>query len=95
MAGKKTQKGQLEVPDTQSPGRIQELHVLGLELYDLQNRRMELTKQEKAKRGEAGAALHSRGLTEYAADGVELWLEGSEKVKVRMDADDDEEPAEE
>lgn len=86
---------QTEIPGTASPDRDDVLHALGLELHDLQTRRMDLTKSEKAKRMEIAAALHSRKLEEYHVDGVELWLEsGPEKVKVRRDSDkseDDEE----
>lgn len=79
---------QEEIPGTESPDRDAELHALGLELYDLQNRRMELTKAEKEKRQQIAAALHERKIDEYHVDGIELWLEpGVEKVKVRRDSD--------
>lgn len=84
-------KDQREIEGTESPGRNPELHALGLELHDLQSRRMELTKAEKAKREEAGAKLHALGLTEYECDGVSLWLEESEKVKVKLGGGEDEE----
>lgn len=73
-------------------------HALGLELYDLQERRMQLTKDEKAKRDEAAALLKLRGIDHYHVDGVELWVEpGPSKVKVRKDSggDDGEDEAEE
>ena len=78
-------RAQLEVPGTESPNRDPELHALGLELYDLQSQRMQLTKDEKAKREEIAAALHARKQVQYDCDGVHLWLEpGVEKVKVKM-----------
>lgn len=85
---------QLEVPGTESPDRDPELHALGLELYALQSERMEATKLEKAKREEIAAALHARKQTQYDCDGVSLWLEPSEKVKVKVGGgskDDEEE----
>lgn len=81
---------QQEIPGTESPNRDEELHALGLELYDLQSQRMELTKQEKDKRLEIAAALHARKQVQYDCDGVSLWLEPSEKVKVRVDGADEE-----
>lgn len=84
---------QEDLPGTEGPARIEELHALAVELYDLQNERMDLTKREKAKREEVRAALTARGLTEYAADGWELWVEnGGPKVKVRHgDGEEDKE----
>lgn len=77
-----------EIPGTESPARDPELHALGMELYDLQTERMELTKREKAKREQIAAALHARKIDSYHVDGVELWLEaGVEKVKVRYGSD--------
>lgn len=78
---------QQELPGTESPKRDAELHALGMELYDLQSRRMDLTKLEKAKREAIAAALHSRKIDSYHCDGVELWLETGEKVKVRCGSD--------
>lgn len=75
---------QAEIPGTESPNRDHELHALGLELYDLQTERMRLTKDEKTKREEIAAALHSRKQVQYDCDGVHLWLEPTEKVKVKM-----------
>ena len=75
---------QQEIPGTESPNRDQELHALGLELYALQSQRMDLTKQEKAKREEIAAALHARKQVQYDCDGISLWLEPSEKVKVKV-----------
>lgn len=81
-----------EIPGTESPARDPELHALGMELYDLQSRRMDLTKLEKAKREQIAAALHSRKIDSYSCDGIELWLEaGVEKVKVRYGSDGGEE----
>jgi hypothetical protein len=86
---KRAQQGQAELAT--SPDRIEELHVLGLEIKDLEQRRMELTRQEKAKRAQAAAELHARKLTEYQVDGVSIWLEtGTEKVKVKLDGGEDE-----
>lgn len=87
---------QEEIPGTASPNRDEELHALATELYALQSERMDLTKQEKEKRGEIAAALQARGQKQY--DGVHLWLEpGVEKVKVKMGTgggdDDDEDDA--
>ena len=75
---------QAELPGTESPNRDPELHALGLELYDLQTERMQLTKDEKAKREEIAAALHARKQVQYDCDGVHLWLEPTEKVRVKM-----------
>ena len=81
-----------ELPGMESPARIPELHALAIELYDLQNERMDLTKREKAKREEVRVELEKRSMTDYVADGWELYLEaGTPKVKVRRDADDEEE----
>jgi hypothetical protein len=78
---------QYEIPGTESPDRDPELHALALELYDLQSQRMDLTKREKATREEAAALLHRKKLDSYHCDGVQLWLEPSEKVKVRYGSD--------
>lgn len=80
----KSKPVQEEIPGTESPNRDPELHALGLELYDLQTERAQLTKDEKAKREEIAAALHSRKQVQYDCDGVHLWLEPTEKVKVKM-----------
>lgn len=86
---------QLEIDGTESPARDPELHALGLELYDLQNQRMDLTKAEKAKREEIAALMKTKRMKEYHVDGVLLWIEpGAPKVKVRMDKDDDDSDAE-
>ena len=87
---------QSEIPGTESPDRDPELHALGLELYDLQSRRMKLTRDEKAKRIEIGALMHKKGLTDYYVDNVELKIvPGAEKVKVKVNSgssgEDDEE----
>jgi hypothetical protein len=83
---------QAEIPGTESPNRDPELHALGIELYDLQSERMDLTKKEKAKRLEIAAALQARKQVQYDCDGVHLWIEpGVEKVKVKMGGDPDEE----
>lgn len=85
-------RAQAEIPGTEAQARIPELHALGLELYDLQRERMDLTKQEKEKREEIAAELKKRELDEYHVDGVLLWIDpGKEKVKVRMDSDEAEE----
>jgi hypothetical protein len=74
-----------DLPGTESPNRDPELHALGMELYDLQNERVDLTKREKEKRGEIAAALHERKQEEYDCDGVHLWIEkGDEKVRVKV-----------
>ena len=91
--GKAAAPKQEEIPGTESPNRDEELHALATELYALQSERMDLTKQEKEKRGEIAAALQARGQKQYDCDGVHLWLEpGVEKVKVKMGSggDDDE-----
>lgn len=90
MAGKRAQKGQAELAT--SPGRVEELHVLGLEIKDLEQQRMALTRKEKEKRVQAAAELHARKLDTYDCDGVSIWLEsGTEKLKVKLDAGDEEE----
>ena len=76
---------QEEIPGTESPDRIPELHALGLELLDLEERAREAKKAEKLKRAECGAELHRLGLEEYEVDGIELWIEGKEQVKVRSE----------
>lgn len=87
---------QQEITGTESPNRDAELHALGVELYDLQSRRMDLTKAEKEKRVQIAAALHARKLAEYHVDGIELWLEpGVEKVKVRRDSEGNQDEDEE
>lgn len=94
MPRKKTQPGQAEIDGTKSGERDEELHALGLELYDVRARRMELTKSEKQTAALIAARLHSMGIDEYKVDGIELWLEpGKESVKVRTDAGEDEEGA--
>lgn len=79
---------QIEIEGTESPNRNPELHALGLELYGLQQERMDLTKEEKAKRDEIAGALKALGIDHYHCDGIELWLEpGPSKIKVRKDSD--------
>lgn len=82
-----------EIPGTESSNRDPELHALALELKTLQDERMQLTREESAKRAEVGAALRARKQTQYDCDGVHVWLEpGVEKVKVKVGgADEDEE----
>lgn len=76
---------QAEIPGTESPDRIPELHALGLELLDLEEKRRTASAAEKKKRAECGAELHRLGLEEYEVDGIELWIEGKEQVKVRSE----------
>lgn len=86
MARKRTAKGQTEIEEFKSPGRIDELHVLGIEIKDLEVERMELTKREKEKRQMAKALLIGHEIKEYDVDGVHVWLEPQdEKVKVKLD----------
>lgn len=86
VKGKKSTKAQLEVPGTQHPARIDELHALGIEIKDVEQERMELTKREKEKRQMAKALLIAHKLKEYDVDGVHVWLEPQdEKVKVKLD----------
>lgn len=69
-----------------SPDRDPELHALGLELIDLEERSKAAKAAEKAKREECGAALRRRGLKEYGPiDDVSLWIEGQEKVKAKKE----------
>lgn len=72
-------------PIAAGPDRDPELHALGLELIELEGRKKDAIGAEKAKREEAGAALRSRGLREYDVDGVAIWIEGKETVKVKRD----------
>lgn len=76
---------QAEIPGTESPNRDPELHAIGLGLLDLEERRKSIQGAEKDKRAEAAAALHKRNLKEYKVDGIDLWLEGKESVKVKKD----------
>jgi hypothetical protein len=78
---------QIEIEGTESPDRDDELHAIGMELYDLQQRLKQLKKDEQAKREDAAALLKLRGIDHYHVDGVELWVEsGPSKVKVRKDS---------
>lgn len=81
----RARKEQLEVPGTESPDRIPELHALGLELLDAEEKARVAKADEKKKREECGAELHRLGLTEYQVDGIELWIEGKEQVKVKSE----------
>lgn|GEM_PF-6131910 len=81
----RARREQLEVPGTESPDRIPELHALGLELLDLEEKARTAKAAEKKKRAECGAELHRQGLDEYEVDGIELWIEGKEQVKVRSE----------
>lgn len=81
----RARKEQLEVPGTESPDRIPELHALGLELLDAEEKLKAAKASEKTKRAECGAALHKHGITEYQVDGIELWIEGKEQVKVKSE----------
>lgn len=74
---------QEEIPGTESPNRDPELHALWLELVALEEEAAEARGAVKAKREEAGNALHKRGLTEYFVDGAELWIEPKETVKAK------------
>lgn len=82
---------QIELEGTESPERNPELHALGLEIKAFETERKEITKKEKEKRLEATGILHSLNLTRYHVDGVELELEGKEKLKVHLDTDGGEE----
>lgn len=68
-------------------GRIPELHALGLELKDIQDRSMEWRKKDAEKRQEIARAMGELEVEEYDEDGVSLWLEkGKERVKVSVKA---------
>lgn len=82
MARKATAR-QEEIPGTESPDRDAELHALWLELVDLEEEAAGARAAVKAKREQAGAALHARGLSEYFVDGAELWIEPKELVKAK------------
>ncbi len=76
---------QAEVPGTEGPGRIPELHALGLELKDIQDRSMEWRKKDTEKRKEVAAKLTELGLDDYDCDGVSVWREkGADRVKVSV-----------
>lgn len=82
---------QAEIEGTESPGRIPELHVLGLELKDLQDRSMEARRKDADKRREIAALMDSLDMTEYDCDGVSVWVEGGKpKVKVSVKAPEEE-----
>lgn len=74
---------QEEIPGTESPDRDPELHALWQELVCLEEEAAEARGAVKAKREQAGAALHERGLSEYFVDGAELWIEPKELVKAK------------
>lgn len=80
---------QIELEGTASPERNPELHALGLEIKSFENERKEITKKEKEKRDQATGILHSLGLDHYYVDGVELALEGKEKLRVHLDSDEE------
>jgi hypothetical protein len=85
VRGKKS-KAQMEVPGTASPNRIDDLHALGVEIYDLQEQRKKITKDERVLRIRAAEQLKAHHIDHYHVDGVEVWAEpGPEKVKVAMD----------
>lgn len=85
VRGKKS-KAQMEVPGTASPNRIDDLHALGVEIYDLQEQRKKITKDERVLRIRAAEQLKAHKIDHYHVDGVEVWAEpGPEKVKVAMD----------
>lgn len=87
MRGKKAAK-QEEIPGTESPARDNELHALGLEIYDCQEERKRLTKKEEELRISAGQRLDALGITIYHVDGIEIWKEPSDpKLKVHLDKD--------
>lgn len=82
---------QAEIEGTESPGRIPELHALGLELKDLQDRSMEARRKDAEKRAEVAAKLKELELSEYECDGVSVWVEGGKpKVKVSVKAPEEE-----
>jgi hypothetical protein len=86
VARTRKSKAQAEIPGTESPDRIEEIHALGLEIKSLEQERMDLTKKEKEKRRQATAELHAHKLTEYDVDGVHVWIESKgEKLKVKLD----------
>lgn len=86
MARKRVAKGQQEIEEFKSPDRIDELHVLGLEIKDLEQQRMEITRREKEKRQMAVAQLDAHKITEYDSDGVHVWKESKgDKLKVKLD----------
>jgi hypothetical protein len=89
--GRRPTAKQAEIEGTESPARNPELHALGLEIKDLEGQRKEITVKEKEKRLEATGILHSLGLDHYHVDGIELTLEGKEKLKVHLDSDEKEE----
>lgn len=82
---------QAEIEGTESPGRIPELHTLGLELKDIQDRSMEWRKKDHEKRQEIARLMGELKIEEYDEDGVSVWLEhGREKVKVSVKAPEEE-----
>jgi len=74
---------QAEIPGTASPDRDDELHALWLEVVDCQETTAAAKAKEKAKKEEASAALHKKGIRDYKVDGANLWLEGKETVKAK------------
>lgn len=78
---------QEEIPGTAGPGRIDELHALGIELDEIKAERKKLKEKEDEKLANVKHYLREHGLakTGYDCDGVHLWLEpGEEKVKVKV-----------
>lgn len=72
---------QTEIPGTESPDRIPELHALWLDICAAEEESREARGREKELRANAAQALKERGLKEYFVDGAELWIEPQEKVK--------------
>lgn len=66
---------QAEIPGTESPARIPELHALWLEIVALQEDVGAAREALKAKQDEARTALRKRGLDHYKIDGADLWAE--------------------
>lgn len=85
--GRRPTAKQAEIEGTESPERNPELHALGLEIKAFESERKEITKKEREKRQQATGILHSLNLTRYHVDGVELELEGKEKLRVYLDSD--------
>lgn len=78
---------QAEIPGTESPNRIPELHALGIELDEVRSERKKLKDREEEKLANVKHYLKEHGLTKlgYDCDGVHLWLEPQdEKVKVKV-----------
>lgn len=78
---------QVEIPGTESPGRIPELHALGIELDEIKTEKAALKERETEKLANVRHYLEENGLASsgYDCDGVHLWLEkGEAKVKVKV-----------